>query len=207
MGAACRGRGTGAGLGYEHTLGRKQEAAAGNSNRSNARQISRTISTFSCDMTRAVCPTLDKRTAGRDTRRLMSQKSVEIVRGVYDGWFRGDVTSALQYLDPEIVWEAIADAPDAGTYRGHAGCRRYMEDWLDDFDMLSMDFEEVIGADDLLVIAQCGRTKGRGSGIETELRYAVAYRLRSGKVVEVKEFRTKTEALEAAGLHESEKSL
>jgi ketosteroid isomerase-like protein len=135
----------------------------------------------------------------------MSQGSVEIVRGVYDGWFRKDVTSALQYLDPEVVWEAIADAPDAGTYRGHAGCRRYMEDWLGDFDMLSMDFEEVIGADDRLVIAQCGRTKGRGSGIETELRYAVAYRLRSGKIVEIKEFRTKTEALEAAELHESEK--
>jgi ketosteroid isomerase-like protein len=137
----------------------------------------------------------------------MSQESVEIVRGVYDGWFCGDVTSALQYLDPEIVWEAIADAPDAGTYRGHAGCRRYMEDWLGDFDMLSMDFEAVIGADDRLVIAQCARTKGRGSGIETELHYAVAYRLQSGKVVEVTEFRTKTEAVEAAKLHESEKPL
>ncbi len=159
MGAACRGRGTGAGLGYEHTLGRKQKAAAGNSNRANARQISRTISTFSCDMARAVCLTLDKPTAGRDTRRVMAQESVEIVRGVYDGWFRGDVTSALQHLDPEVVWEAIADAPDAGTYRGHAGCRRYMEDWLGDFDMLSMDFEEVIDADDRLVIAQRGARK------------------------------------------------
>jgi ketosteroid isomerase-like protein len=135
----------------------------------------------------------------------MSEEHIEIVRGVYDGWFCGDVTSALQFLDPEIVWEAIADAPDAGTYRGHAGCRRYMEDWLDDFDMLSMDFEEVIDAEDRLVISQCGRTKGKGSGIETELHYAVAYRLRSGKVVEVKEFRTKREALEAAGLHEVEK--
>jgi ketosteroid isomerase-like protein len=135
----------------------------------------------------------------------MSQENIEIVRGVYDGWFCGDVTSALRYLDPEIVWEAIADAPDAGTYRGHAGCRRYMEDWLGDFDMLSMDFEEVIGAEDRLVIAQCARTKGKGSGIETELRYAVAYQLRSGKIVEIKEFRTKTEALGAAGLQESEK--
>src|SRR6188472_2526931 len=84
----------------------------------------------------------------RDTARAMSQENVEIVRGVYDGWVDGDVTRALKYLDPEVVWEAIADAPDAGTYRGHAGVRRYMEDWLGDFDMLSMDFEEVIGADD-----------------------------------------------------------
>jgi ketosteroid isomerase-like protein len=135
----------------------------------------------------------------------MSQENVEIVRGVYDGWCSGDVTSALQYLDPEIVWEAIPDAPDAGTYRGHAGVRRYMEDWLGDFDILSMHFEEVIDADDRLVIVQCARAKGKGSGIETELHYAVAYRLRSGKIVEIKEVRTKEEALEAATLHESEK--
>jgi ketosteroid isomerase-like protein len=143
--------------------------------------------------------------AGRDTQPAMSLESVEIVRGVYDGWASGDVTSALRYLDPEIVWEAIQDAPDAGTYRGHRGVRRYMEDWLGDFDILSMDFEEVIDADDCLVVVQCARTKGKGSGVETELHYAVACWLRSGKIVEIKEFRTKTEALEAAALSESEK--
>jgi len=38
--------------------------------------------------------------------------NVHAVRGVYDGWIDGDVTRALEYLDPEIVWEAIADAPE-----------------------------------------------------------------------------------------------
>jgi ketosteroid isomerase-like protein len=133
----------------------------------------------------------------------MSQENVEIVWRVYDGWVEGDVPKALKSLDPAIVWEAIADAPDAGTYRGHAGVRRYMEDWLRDFDILSMEAEEVIDAGDRLVITQCARTKGKGSGIETELRYAIACWLRSGKIVEIKEFRTKEEALEAAGLSET----
>jgi len=130
----------------------------------------------------------------------MSQENVEIVRGVYAGWVDGDVSSAIEHLDPAVVWEAIADAPDAGTYRGHAGVRRYMEDWLGDFDILSMDFEEVIDAGDRLVIAQRARTRGKGSGIETELPYAVAYWFRSGTILEIKEFRTKDEALEAVGL-------
>jgi ketosteroid isomerase-like protein len=123
--------------------------------------------------------------------------NLEVVRGVYDGWIDGDVTRALEYLDPGIVWEAIADAPDAGTYRGHAGVRRYMEDWLGDFDINSMDFEEVIAAEDRLVVAQCARTTGKGSGIETQLRYAVAYWFRDDRIIEIKEFRTKAEALEA----------
>ena len=55
-------------------------------------------------------------------------------------------------------------------------------------------------AGDRLVIAQRARTRGKGSGIETELPYAVAYWFRGGTILEIKEFRTKDEALEAVGL-------
>jgi ketosteroid isomerase-like protein len=125
--------------------------------------------------------------------------NAQAVRGLYDGWMEGDVTRALKYVDPKIVWEAITDAPDAGTYRGHAGVRRYMEDWLGDFDFLPMEFKEIVEAKDRLAIAQCGRGTGKGSGVETEIHYAVAYWLRDGKVIEIKEFRTMEEALEAVG--------
>jgi ketosteroid isomerase-like protein len=130
------------------------------------------------------------------------QTNIQVVRGLYDGWMEGDVTRALENLDPEIVWEAIPDAPDAGTYCGHAGVRRYMEDWLGDFDFLPMEFREAIEEQDRLVIVQCGRAKGKGSGVSTEIHYAVAYRFRNGKISEINEFRTKAEALEAAGLSE-----
>jgi ketosteroid isomerase-like protein len=130
----------------------------------------------------------------------MSPENVELVRSVYDGWVQGDVTKALTCLDPSIVWEAIADAPDAGTYRGHAGVQRYMEDWLRDFDIVSMDVEELMAGEDRLVAAQRARAKGKQSGVDTELHYAVAYRFRGEKIVEIQEFRTKEEALEAMGL-------
>jgi len=126
--------------------------------------------------------------------------NVEVARNLYDGWMDGDVARALESVDSEVVWEAIADAPDAGTYRGQAGVRRYMEDWLGDFDFSPMEFREVVEDQDRLAIAQCGRARGKGSGVETEIQYAVAYRLRNGKITEIKEFRTMAEALEAAGL-------
>ena len=130
--------------------------------------------------------------------------NVQVVRGLYDGWMGGDVARALEYLDPGVVWEAIPDAPDAGTYRGHAGVRRYMEDWLGDFDILGLDFEEIIDEGERLVITQCARATGKGSGAKTELHYAAAYRLEQGKIVEIREFRTKAEALEAVGLSEND---
>ena len=111
------------------------------------------------------------------------------------------MAGALQHVDPDIVWEAIPDVPDAGTYRGHAGVRRYMEDWLGDFDFRGMELKEAVDGQDRLV-AGLGRGTGKGSGVETEINYAVAYWLRTGKIVQVKEFRTKDEALEAACLAE-----
>jgi ketosteroid isomerase-like protein len=42
--------------------------------------------------------------------------------GGFDAW--------LDFFSEEIVWEAVEDAPDAGTYRGHEGIRGYLEDWF-----------------------------------------------------------------------------
>jgi ketosteroid isomerase-like protein len=122
------------------------------------------------------------------------------VRDLYDGWMTGDVDRALRCVDPGIVWEAISDAPDAGTYRGHPGVRRYMEDWLEDFDFDRMELGEVVGESDRLVVSQTGRGTGKASGVDTVIEYAVAYWFGDGKINAIKEFRTMEEALEAADL-------
>ena len=98
------------------------------------------------------------------------------------------------------MWTAIEDAPDAGTYRGHDGVLAYMSDWLQDFEDLRMEFEEVIEAEDRVVAVQRGRGRGKGSGVEVDLRYAVVYEFRNGKILRVREFRTKELALAATGL-------
>ena len=42
----------------------------------------------------------------------------------------GDIDRWLSHFSNDVVWEALEDAPDAGTYRGHEGIRGYAEDWL-----------------------------------------------------------------------------
>jgi hypothetical protein len=46
------------------------------------------------------------------------------------------------------------------------------------------------------------RVKGRQSGVELEAEETYVYELRGNKVVRVREYRTKREALEALGLSE-----
>jgi ketosteroid isomerase-like protein len=145
----------------------------------------------------------------RDTAPTMAQQesevvrsNVEVVRGLCQAWSDADVERALLAVDPDVVWEAITDAPDAGTYRGHAGVRRYMEDWIGDFDITEFDVQPLGAEGDRLVLAQRVRAAGKGSGAETELRYAVAYWFRDGRLVEIREFRTEAEALAAADIGE-----
>jgi ketosteroid isomerase-like protein len=132
----------------------------------------------------------------------MSQENVEIVHKVYAAWACGDPSQAFEHLDPEVIWEAIEDAPDAGTYRKHSGVKRYMDDWLQDFEMFPFEFGRSVEVEGQLVMEQRGTTKGRGSGLTTVINYAAVYNFRGGKVLTVKEYNTFGDALEAVGLSE-----
>lgn len=55
----------------------------------------------------------------------MSTESLETLTRTYAAWRAGRPEEALAWLDPEVVWTAIEDAPDAGTYRGPDGVLTY----------------------------------------------------------------------------------
>jgi ketosteroid isomerase-like protein len=136
----------------------------------------------------------------RNEERLSRRK--EIVSRLYnEGWAHGDFDLVFDLLDPKVVWTAIEGAPDAGTYRGHAGVRRYMQDWLDNFEFGgdSVSFEESIDAGDRLVCVQHVTGTAKGSGIESEIRYACVYAFGDGeRITEVSEYATREEAVAAA---------
>jgi ketosteroid isomerase-like protein len=135
----------------------------------------------------------------------MSQENVEQVRRLYnDGWMAGNLDLALRLLHPEIVWTAIESAPDAGTRTGLDECRVYMEDWLEDFNFESHAIQAAgVALDERLVCANHAVGTGKGSGVRTEIRYAGTYRFADdGRIVEIHEYATVDDALQAAGLSE-----
>jgi ketosteroid isomerase-like protein len=128
------------------------------------------------------------------------QRREGIVWRLYnDGWFAGNLELMRDLLDPDIVWTAIEDAPDAGTYRGYEGVRAYWQDWLDDFEMHGGSIEESIEAGDRLVCVQRAATTGKGSGVRSEIHYACEYTFGPDeRIVELNEYATREEALAAA---------
>src|SRR5512133_1673553 len=134
----------------------------------------------------------------------MSQQNVEVVRRMLQAFADGGLDAMAEFWDPDIDWRAAEGAvDDVGEMHGPVAVRRYVQDWIDTFDDFSVVAEELrdVGDDRVLAIQ---RVTGRAklSGTETDLRYAVVYTVRDGKVVRGREYLSIDEALEAVGLSE-----
>jgi ketosteroid isomerase-like protein len=132
----------------------------------------------------------------------MSQENVELVRRGYDAFARGDVDAVLADLDQEIEvlsWPGIAGED---SYHGHAGFLAYAAGWLESWDEYRLSPEEIIDAGDRVVVIYRAVGRGRGSGIEVETQLGHLWTIRDGKAVRLDIYRTRAEALEAAGLPE-----
>jgi ketosteroid isomerase-like protein len=134
----------------------------------------------------------------------MSQENVEIVRRAGDAFSRGDLDTWLAYMADDIDHRAAEGAlDDRGPIHGKDAVRAYLQDWLDLFDDFRSEPVELIDAGEDRVIV-VGRISGRAkqSGVETDLTYAAIYTIRDGKIARGREYWTKEQALEAAGLRE-----
>jgi ketosteroid isomerase-like protein len=134
----------------------------------------------------------------------MSQENVKTVRDAAAAFNRGDLETWFEYLADDIDYRAAEGAlDDPGPMHGKDAIRAYMQDWLDLFDDFKSEPVELVDAGEDQVIAVV-RISGRAklSGVETDLTYAALYTIRDGKVARGREYWTKEQALEAAGLRE-----
>ena len=134
----------------------------------------------------------------------MSQENIQTVRDAAAAFNRGDVDAWLEYLADDIDYRAAEGAlDDRGPMHGTDAVRAYLQDWLDMFEDFKSEPVELIDAGEEQVIA-VGRISGRAklSGVETDLTYAALYTIRDGRIARGREYWTKEQALEAAGLRE-----
>ena len=133
----------------------------------------------------------------------MSQENVEVVKAVLDAWPRG-LDALAEYWTDDIEHRAIEGAlDDRGPMHGKEAVRDYLQDWLDMFDPLTVEPLELIdaGGDDVVAVLRFGG-RAKLSGVETEITFAIVYAVRDGKVARGREYATRKQALDAAGLSE-----
>jgi ketosteroid isomerase-like protein len=134
----------------------------------------------------------------------MSQENVEIVRDAFKPWAKGDWDSSLDLFAPDVAWEVRTDLPDAEIYTGHEGLRSLVarfEEVVDEMWVRPQEFIPVSGNEVVVPLRWGGR--GRASGMDFEERRETwVFTVRTDKIARVREFATREEALEAAGLRE-----
>ena len=132
----------------------------------------------------------------------MSQENVELVRRRFEAFNRGDLAAMIELTDPDAVWWDRADDPWAGApHRGRDACFQHLAEILEDADLHAQP-QEFIDAGDRVVVGVRLVGRGRTSGVAFEEHEFHVFTLRGGKVTETREYRRRTEALEAAGLTE-----
>jgi uncharacterized protein len=134
----------------------------------------------------------------------MSQENVEIVRGGYEAFAQGDVERVLEIMDPEVEW-APALAPLLGVepVRGKDALRKFLiEDLAAGFEDFEARAESIEDLGDSVLVHTRFAARGRASGVPVSLEAFSLIVLRDGKTVTYRDYETKSEALEAAGLRE-----
>jgi ketosteroid isomerase-like protein len=132
----------------------------------------------------------------------MSQEIAEMVRAGYDGFNRRDIEAALAPLHPSVEWWPAADEPITGPYRGHDGYRRLVAEAWEGVPDIQTQIEDLFVVGDRVVVSVRFWGRGRDSGVPVEIRETHVSRVRDGKIIEVREYRDKADALEAVGLSE-----
>jgi ketosteroid isomerase-like protein len=133
----------------------------------------------------------------------MSQENVELVRAALEAWNRGGLDGLAEFWHPDINWRAAEGAlDDVGLMEGPDALRDYYRQWEETFEKVRMEVEELIDAGDqgVALVRSIGQMKD--SDAEIDIRYAIVFTTRDGKIATGREYFTREEALKAAGLSE-----
>ena len=130
----------------------------------------------------------------------MSEENVEIVRGIYASVARGEFETAYSSVHPEIEFHTYAQSPEAGIYHGKEAFREYNETLFAQFESLRIEVEELIDADDRVIVVSTQHAVPKGGRQEIDVHMAELWTVRDSLLAERRSYSTKGEALEAAGL-------
>ena len=126
----------------------------------------------------------------------MSQENVDNFRRGVEAWNRNDFDAWIDQFDPEVEWFTLVE-----VYRGHAGARKAWES-LKGTMQIRARFDDIRDLGESVLAL--GEMEGTGQTTRLdftgELAQLVTYR--GGKAVNIRDFRSHADALEAAGLSE-----
>ena len=131
----------------------------------------------------------------------MSRSGSEVISELCDAVNANDVHRLTELTDPDVVQYGTRGGIDQErVFRGREAVMRYWNEMAEAWESLRFAPERLIESGDVVVAFWRERARSRHSDLELQSSTATIFRLRDGKVVEVRGYLDRGEALEAAGI-------
>jgi ketosteroid isomerase-like protein len=143
----------------------------------------------------------------------VSEQNVDLIRQIFARWEGENFAAAVrgrtfeelpselrnwieEKFDPELEASWRSDDPEFQVHRGYGGLIRAYAAWMEEFDEYYFVPDEFIDAGDEVLAPHVERARSR-HGAEVESYRTMVFTVRHGKVVRMRQYKTKEEALEA----------
>jgi uncharacterized protein len=127
------------------------------------------------------------------------ERVIATLRDAYAAFNRGDIDGAVAGLDPQIEWSEPESFPGGGMYHGRDGAKRYLTQSRAAWAEVISEPEQFIDAGDRIVVFVHARVRAKDSNDWQEVRLADVYTMRDGKIVAMRAFADRQEALRWVG--------
>ena len=134
---------------------------------------------------------------GNDPDGLVIATDIEVVKAIFAAFAARDLDTVLALADPEIELTAVTGEHAGRTepYRGHDGLRQYFRDVASVWEELRLTPREFREEGDRIIVT--GKVSARSMSRTVAGSTGWIWRVRDGKVVDVRVFDSAADALAA----------
>jgi uncharacterized protein len=119
----------------------------------------------------------------------MGEQSVQVVRGAYDAFGRGDVPGVLDAMADDIKWYEAEGMPYGGLYHGgEAVVQNVFGPIVQDIPNFAVTPEEFIASGDTVAVVVRYTGTGKDTGNELDLPVVHVWDVRDGKLARFRQF-------------------
>jgi ketosteroid isomerase-like protein len=130
----------------------------------------------------------------------MSRANVEIARGAFEAWERGDLSAMLEPLADDIVSRRVPPLVNPEEHHGPEGTLDMFADWIEAYDSFESWADEYIDAGNSVVVRVPQRVRFAGSDRTMQDVFWFRLSFEDLRVTRLEVYADRSQALEAAGL-------
>lgn len=121
-----------------------------------------------------------------------------LTRRAFERWNARDIDGLLEFFEEEATWDmSPAGIPGMHEFKGHAGVRRFVAQWLEVFPDSSVEVGSVESRGDWGFVTVISRAHGGSSGVQAPFTYYGIGHWRSGRLTYVENYMDRDRAWEA----------